>query len=145
MSDMDSKEKAMALIVWNKQLETGNGKIDEQHKALVEAFNKLHTAMKQGKGKDELGNTLNFLANYTVQHFQMEEQLMNAHQYPGSATHKGLHKDLVGKVADLVTKYNAGQAMLTMQVMDFLEGWLIEHIQGEDRRLADHLRTKGIS
>jgi hemerythrin len=28
--------------------------------------------------------------------------------------------------------------------MDFLEGWLVEHIQGEDYRLAEYLRGKGV-
>ena len=40
----------MALMLWDKRLETGNAQIDEQHKALVEALNNLHAAMKQGKG-----------------------------------------------------------------------------------------------
>jgi hemerythrin-like metal-binding protein len=132
----------LALINWDKKLETGHPKIDEQHKALVEAFNKLHTAMKAGKGKEELGKTLGFLKDYTVHHFQTEETLMDAHRYPGAQTHKGLHKDLVHRVAGLVDQYNAGKALLTMQVMDFLEGWLVEHIQGEDCRLAEFLRAK---
>jgi len=132
----------MGLITWNKTLETGHPKIDEQHKALVDAFNNLHQAMKQGKGKEVLGKTLDFLKDYTVQHFKMEESLMDASHYPGAAKHKTFHKDLVVKVADLVDKFHNGQAMLTMQVMDFLEGWLVEHIQGEDQRLAEFLRSK---
>jgi methyl-accepting chemotaxis protein/hemerythrin len=134
----------MGLISWDKRLETGHSKIDEQHKALVQAFNNLHGAMKQGKGKEELGKTLIFLKDYTIQHFQMEEDLMKTHAYPGTSNHLVLHKDLVGKVADVVGKFNAGQPVMTMQVMDFLEGWLVEHIMGEDYRLAEYLRSKGI-
>lgn len=32
--------------------------------------------------------------------------------------------------------------MITLPVMNFIEGWLVEHIQGEDFRLAEFLRTK---
>ena len=134
----------MGLITWDKRLETGHGKIDEQHRALVDAFNNLHGAMKQGKGKDAVGATLVFLKDYTVQHFEMEESLMKSNSYPGYQKHLGLHQDLVGKVADLVDKFQTGQAVMTLQVMDFLEGWLVEHIQGEDFRLAEYLRGKGV-
>ena len=134
----------MGLITWDQRLATGHSKIDEQHKALIEAFNNLHGAMKQGKGKEAIGTTLVFLKDYTVEHFAMEESLMKQHSYPMSQKHLDLHQDLVCKVADLVDKYQSGQTVMTMQVMDFLEGWLVEHIQGEDYRLAEYLRAKGI-
>jgi len=131
----------MALITWDARLETGHPTIDEQHKALIDAYNALHNAMKQGKGKDELHKVLHFLADYTVSHFRMEEDLMNVHAYAGTQRHKELHADLVAKVLELIRKLEAGQAMLTLQVMDFLEGWLVEHIQGEDYRLAQALKA----
>jgi len=132
----------MALIVWDRHLEVGHPKIDAQHRSLVDAFNALHQAMKQGKGKEEVGKTLAFLANYTVEHFAMEEGLMRQYAYPAITKHQTLHQDLVAKVGDLVNKVQAGQAMVTLQVMDFLEGWLVEHIQGEDSQLSAYLRGK---
>jgi len=134
----------MALIVWDSRLETGHGKIDEQHQALIEIMNRLHGAMKQGKGKDELGGILVFLKDYTVTHFAMEEQLMAQHQYSGSAKHKQIHADLVRQVADLVEKFQQGTTTLTLPVMNFLEDWLVLHIQGEDYRFAKELREKGV-
>lgn len=133
----------MGLISWKSSLETGHAKIDEQHRALVEALNNLHTAMKQGKGKDELSRTLSFLKNYTVEHFRMEEELMDRYQYPGVIEHKGIHGSLVSQVTELCIRYEEGRTALTLPVMDFLEGWLIDHIQGEDVRLAQFLKAKG--
>ena len=66
----------MALISWDARLETKHTKIDEQHKALIQAFNDLHVAMKQGKGKEEVGRTLTFLKDYTVTHFKMGVALL---------------------------------------------------------------------
>ena len=134
----------MALIVWDKRLETGHGKIDEQHKALVEIVNRLHGAMKQGKGKEELGGILVFLKDYTVTHFAMEEQLMAQHNYSGAVKHKQIHAELVHQVADLVDKFQKGTATLTLPVMNFLEDWLVQHIQGEDYRFALELKGKGV-
>lgn len=133
----------MGLITWKPSLETGHAKIDDQHRALTDAFNNLHAAMKQGKGKEELGRTLGFLRNYTVEHFHMEEGLMDRFEYPGVAEHKGIHGSLVSQVSELCQRFEEGRTALTLPVMDFLEGWLIEHIQGEDVRLAQFLRTRG--
>lgn len=135
----------MALITWDANLATGHKTIDEQHQALIEAFNCLHAAMKQGKGKDEVGRTLVFLKDYTVEHFRMEEELMQRYAYPASARHKGIHHELVGNVSDLVERFQKGTGSLTLPVMDFLEKWLVDHIQGEDVRLAEHLRSKGVT
>ena len=130
----------MALMLWDKKLETGNAQIDEQHKALVDALNNLHAAMKQGKGKDEVAKILVFLRDYTVSHFKMEEGLMDRSAYPAAASHKKIHADLVSQVADLVDRFEKGTTALTLPVMNFLEDWLTKHIMGEDFRLAEFLR-----
>jgi hemerythrin-like metal-binding protein len=110
----------------------------------VEILNRLHTAMKQGRGKGELEGILVFLKDYTVTHFAMEEDLMAKHGYKGSDQHKAIHADLIRQVADLVARFQAGKAMLTLEVMNFLEDWLVKHIQGEDYRFALDLRGRGI-
>ena len=132
----------MALIVWDKRLETGHPKIDEQHLSLIDTYNRLHNAMKQGKGKDEVGSILIFLKDYTVTHFAMEEGLMKESAYPGMGKHLEIHKDLVAQVADLVDKFQKGTVTITLPVMNFLEDWLTKHIQGEDFRLAEYLKGK---
>jgi hemerythrin-like metal-binding protein len=134
----------MALIVWDARLETGHAAIDDQHKSLVEILNRLHTAMKQGRGKAELEGILVFLKDYTVTHFGMEEGLMAKHGYAGGDRHRAIHAELVRQVADLVTRFQAGTGMLTLEVMNFLEDWLVKHIQAEDYAFAQDLRARGI-
>lgn len=126
----------MAFSTWTKELEVGYAKVDEQHKSLVDIINKLHDAMKQGKGKEELGHVLHFLAEYTGSHFKTEEVLMQGHAYPGFPKHKKIHEDLIQQVTDLVSKFDSGETVLTLKVMDFLQDWLVKHIQGEDHRMA---------
>lgn len=132
----------MALMQWDQRLETGHARIDEQHKALVESLNDLHRAMKEGRGKDEVGRILVFLRDYTVSHFRMEEELMARHGYPQAPAHQKIHADLVAQVKDLVDRFEKGTGTLTMPVMTFLEGWLTNHIQGEDFRLVQYLKSR---
>ncbi|MDR3670408.1 MAG: bacteriohemerythrin [Holophaga sp.] len=133
----------MALIVWDHRLETGHGKMDEQHESLVEILNRLDGAMKQGKGKDEVGGILILLKDFTVSHFAMEERLMEEHPYAGSARHQQVHAELVAQLADLVDRFEQGRAAMTLPVMNFLEDWLVKHIQEEDLQFARELQGQG--
>lgn len=133
----------MAYMEWRPTLEVGHAKIDSEHRSLVEALNRLHAAMKQGKGKDEVEKTLLFLKDYTVEHFKGEERMMMAHRYPGVNKHCAIHADLVKEVGDLITNYQSGKVVLTSSVLTFLEDWLVKHIQGEDKALGAFLREKG--
>jgi hemerythrin-like metal-binding protein len=135
----------MALIVWDARLATGHPAIDEQHQTMAEIVNRLHGAMKQGKGKGELQGILVFLYDYTVSHFAMEEGLMAQHGYSGMARHRQIHADLVRQLAELVDKFQQCSASLTLPVMTFLEDWLVQHIMGEDQLFAAELREKGVS
>ena len=126
----------MALIVWEQRLETGHAAIDDQHRSLVEILNRLHLAMKQGKGKPELEGILVFLKDYTLNHFAMEEGLMDRHRYSRADRHRELHAGLVAQVAELVVRYQGGTGPLTLEIMNFLEDWLVAHILAEDMALA---------
>ena len=134
----------MAYMDWRPALEVGHAKIDAEHRSLVEALNRLHAAMKLGKGKDEIEKTLLFLKDYTVEHFKGEERLMMAYRYPGATAHCAAHADLIKEVGELIANFQAGKVLLTSSVLNFLEDWLVKHIQGEDMALGAFLRTKGI-
>lgn len=133
----------MAYMEWRSRLEVGHAKIDGEHRSLVEALNRLHAAMKQGKGREEIEGILLFLKDYTANHFRGEEALMMAHHYPGTRTHCAIHADLMKQVGDLIRDYQAGRRLLTTAVLDFLEDWLVTHIMGEDKALGEFLRARG--
>ena len=51
-------------FVWTKDLETGNIQIDNEHKQLVKAADELVMACSLGKGRQEIGKSIEFLSNY---------------------------------------------------------------------------------
>ena len=134
----------MALIQWSSGLEVGHSNIDTQHKKLVDLVNTLNDAMTQGKAKDILGKLLDELIAYTVSHFAMEEQLMQAHSYPDRANHLKQHTDLKATVVKLQSEFAGGKTMITIEVMRFLKDWLSNHIQVTDKALGKYLATKGV-
>lgn len=129
-------------IDWTKDLETGNQTIDSQHKQLIQAINNLTTACAAGKGRDNLPETIDFLANYTAKHFGDEEKLQMQSKYPDYPNHKKLHDGFKAVVADLGQKLKAEgpTGVLVIQVNSNIGGWLVNHIKKEDTKVAAHLR-----
>ncbi|MBI1937888.1 MAG: bacteriohemerythrin [Ignavibacteriales bacterium] len=135
----------MALLTWNNTYSVNINSIDNQHKRLVDLMNNLHDAMKQGKGKDVLGEILNDLANYTVYHFNHEEKLFASHGYPEGNLHKAEHDKLIKQVDELKNKYNSGSVTVTLDVLNFLKNWLTDHIVGSDKKYSSFLNERGVN
>lgn len=135
----------MAFMDWNENLSVGVGSIDEQHKKLVGMVNDLHTAVEKGQGAAVLGKTLDGLIDYTKTHFGYEEELFAKTGYPETPAHKAEHEKLVATVLDVQAKYKAGAGdTLSADVMAFLKSWLINHIQGTDKKYGPHLTANGV-
>ena len=133
----------MGLMEWSSALETSHPQIDEQHKSILAAYNQLHSAMEKGRGPGEVRRTLMFLTSYTIQHFKMEAELMDQERFPDAERHKKLHHGLVVQLSELMKDFDEGTGAVPTATMEFLSAWLVEHIQGEDCRLAEYLRGRG--
>ena len=133
----------MALLTWSSKFSVEVKQLDDQHKKLIDIVNRLHDAMRIGKGKEAMAEVLNSLLTYTKEHFATEEQLMKAHSYPGYATHKQEHNQLVMQVLDVQKGMQEG-VVLTHQVMNFLKNWLQNHIQGTDKKYGPFFNRKGL-
>jgi hemerythrin len=136
--------KAMALIQWNGGLNVGVIEIDKQHQKLVGMINDLNDAMKQGKGKDILGEIINGLANYTVTHFRIEEKYFDQFGYPDTNNHKKEHLNFTKKVTEFKDRFDKGKIGLSIEIMNFLSNWLQNHIKRVDKKYGPFFNEKGL-
>lgn len=134
----------MAFMNWDDRLSVGVKALDEQHKVLVESVNKLHTAMLKGQARSVVGELLNTLAKYTVDHFATEEKLMISTQYPDLALHKLQHQELTRQVGEHVARFDKGDITLSVGLLNFLSDWLVNHIQGDDKKYGPWLNSHGV-
>ncbi len=135
----------MPLMTWNERLSVGVKLLDDDHKKLVGMVNQLYDAIQGGKGKESMGPILDGLIDYTKVHFAHEEHLFVQTGYPASSAHKKEHDDLTRQVLDVQQKYKAGvNGTLSLEVMNFLKNWLVNHIQGSDQKYGPYLNSKGI-
>lgn len=132
------------LFPWSDTFSVHIGTIDTQHRKLVDMVNDLHQAMLTGHSKERLGKILSELINYTAAHFKTEEDLMKLHHYPDYAQHKSEHDRLTKTALDLQHRFEAQEAGLTLDVMDFLKTWLTKHILESDKRYGPFLTAKGV-
>jgi hemerythrin len=126
----------LAYIEWNDRLSVRVRVIDGQHRELLRIINELHDAMTQGQGAAVLGEIIDGLIHYTNSHFRTEEAYFESSAYPGYAAHKREHQDFVARVTDFKQGFDEGRILLTIDVMDFLGDWLLQHIQGSDAAYA---------
>jgi hemerythrin len=129
---------------WNEYLETGHVKIDNQHKQLIVYLNNLSNAFNSGKGKDEIEKTMDFLAAYTVKHFNDEEKLMKEADYPEALLHKTYHESFKKTVACHIEKLkNEGASnVLIESVISDMGDWFVNHIKGDDFVMAAYVKNK---
>ncbi len=134
----------MALLAWNDAYSVKVRQFDDQHKKLIEIVNKLHDAMKEGRGSQVMGDVFKSIATYTQKHFADEERLMKQHGFPDYEKHKMGHYRLVMQVVD-IQELAAGRTPIPQNVMNFLKDWLVNRIQGEDKKYGPYLNGKGIA
>jgi hemerythrin len=140
----NSTKRAIAMAyTWTEELATGVEAIDTQHKQLINALNDLIDACFSGQGHAQLDPTIQFLVDYTSKHFGDEEKLQQQCGYPGYLHHKKLHEAFKATVGELAERLKMGKvtAALVREVNSSIGFWLINHIKGEDKKIAAHIRN----
>ena len=135
----------MPLMTWNDTFSVGVPSIDREHKRLIELVNELYDAVSANQAKEKLGHVLDGLISYTATHFKTEERYFDQTQYPAATAHRKEHEDLTHQVLEVQRRFKSGETgTLSMEVMNFLKRWLVNHIQGSDKKYGPHLVAKGI-
>lgn len=125
----------MAHLTWSSDLDTGITVIDNQHKRIVEYINQLNHAI-ESSDRDEIGEVLEELVDYTLSHFAFEEELMQKAEYPFTNAHRKVHKLFVKRVADFQQRFELGED-IGRQLHTVLKTWLLNHIRHDDADYAD--------
>ena len=129
--------------IWTVEWAIGHPTIDMQHKQLFEAINSLLDACANGQGCSVIDKTIAFLMDYVDIHFKDEEKLQEECGYPDLAMHAMLHErfrrmatELEGRLRD-----EGPTVSLVAKVNSCVGDWLVTHIQQEDKKVADYIKT----
>jgi len=130
---------------WNEYYSLGNEQVDNQHRELFNLVNSLIRSCDDGTDTVKLKETLLFLVNYAVLHFDDEEALQIKYNYPEYENHKKLHDEFKVVVIELVKRFNeTGSSIeLSKDVKKIVIKWLVKHIMDEDKKIGNYLRKLG--
>ena len=130
-------------IVWTPNLSVGVEHIDEQHKIWFEKANGLFEASKERRAKDYIDTMLNFLDEYTKEHFRDEEAYMEKIGYPEIDAQKKAHASFVQDLAKLKSDYNesGGNILVIINANKMVVNWLTNHITTMDKKIGDYVRV----
>lgn len=130
------------IYEWDDGLKIGYPEIDEQHKGLFDFMGAFFSSCGAGADREEIEKIIDYLEAYTQTHFADEERIQVENNYPGYAQHKRYHEEFKivvrGLRADL--ERVGPTTELIAQIEMAVGSWLVDHIQTEDMKIANHIR-----
>ena len=132
----------MEQLQWSDKIDVGVTKFNDEHKELINFVNRLGHALEIRSAAKTMEEILVGLVNYTKIHFSHEEEAMVKHNYPDYTSHKKEHDDLTSQVGDFYERLKSGKVSFSLELMDFLKKWLLNHIQKTDMNYKNFFAGK---
>lgn len=132
---------ALFSMDWSDRFALGIDMIDQQHQVLFRLIDQLAQAIQNENSEAELKKIFDKLSEYTLTHFAAEEALMEQHGYHADKEHQENHRALERSLRQLVLRAESGEALVSLQTMNFLRQWLYHHIDDIDRQFAEFLKA----
>jgi len=131
-------------IQWNESHSVNVKEIDEQHKTFIGILNKIYDLVYQRIDQAELKKILDELVAYAEKHFQTEEGYFDKFNYEHSEEHKKEHLKLKTQIGDFYKKLEAGEVEISVELLDFLENWLVDHLDIQDKKYIKCFNEHGL-
>ena len=135
---VSGKTRTLPKVVWDKTVEVGEATIDNQHRLLYDAINRLGEAISK---RDEVGliDTATFLERYVQEHFRYEEGCFERWECPLAAQNKDAHEKFVKAFLLIKERMNSGELWnAALDLHKLCADWLPNHIRRIDRKCGEH-------
>ena len=137
------------MFKWRDSYSCKVRQIDEQHKQLFKLGEDLNKIISNKDGEDhydEIMSVLKELKDYTIYHFNFEEELLKIYNYPNLPAHKEEHRAFIEKIMELETEdVDSEQRKVTMDILVFIANWIENHIVKIDMQYSGFLNERGIN
>ena len=135
----------MISINWIDNYNAHALRCDANHRDFVEIIDHLYKSITAGIDRAKLTTIVDAVTALAVRQFRYEEEKFVAANYPNTTTHKGLHKVALEMLAHFRNDTMHGDPIaLALELLAALKGWVLLHIQDEDRLCGAFLNSKGI-
>ncbi len=143
MSHVTRSEEKENPFAFTDEYLTGIPLVDEEHRHLFDIIGRtnelVHDEMVWDK-YDGIVEIIQELQQYTQEHFNDEEAYMESIHYQGLDAQRRAHNAFIDKIADIsfeeLDDIDENQQEYLEGLIDFLAGWLINHILKMDKLIG---------
>lgn len=132
-------------IEWKEIYSVNVKQIDEQHQKIFDLMNRLKFLEEKDKNKEEVLTVLKEIEDYSIYHFETEEDYFDKTKYPEKDFHLKQHEAYKQKIEKM--KKQAGRNTdkeIIEEMFQFLQNWWINHILKVDMEYSDFLNQHGV-
>ena len=131
----------MPLFKWSESSVIYLPEIDAEHRCLFQIAGELEKALQGRTTPEKFRAMLRNLLAHTEEHFQHEERLMREVRYPSIEWHRRQHDHARKQTKTMVRRIARGDNDAPSLLLEFLAGWLQDHMSLTDRMMASYLRN----
>ena len=123
------------LIEWREEFRLGLPEVDEEHRGLIDAINRLHRELMVGAAIVRVTGAIGDIHAAIASHFALEEKEMAALRYDGYLAHKTDHERLLDEILDILDEVVATDRYDPAALSARLSAWFVEHFRTHDAQL----------
>ncbi len=116
--------------------------IDMQHQKFYALLNELRLYNTNDDDNQAIVNIIDELKDYAIYHFNLEKRIMTKSGFPHIEAHLQQHDLFVQKIEEFKLAYNYQSAVLSDQMITFLQKWFLIHIPTWDKDYVDFIKNK---
>lgn len=116
--------------------------VDAEHQELFRLCDDLRRALMEEAAAGKLQWIVDELVLHAAEHFSHEERQMRVAGYEHYAWHQRQHHTARAKVMTLERRIRRGDREAAGELLEYLAGWLNNHIRLADRMLGAYLRNR---
>lgn len=132
----------MKEVQHGSALEVGIPELDAQHQHLLSLVKKMGEHMRRGE-LSAARVLLDELIEGKQSHCQYEEALLKQAGYPFHKAHSKTHQKFLQQCGFLKQRIARGD-FLRQHEVDYLQQWILKHIQGDDGDYVTYLKTQTV-
>lgn len=136
-------------MLWKEKYRVGVPLIDQQHEELFERVsNFIKTALNGAPWEERMESvkeTMYFMQDYVIVHFDEEEKLQQSIGYPDYPAHHEAHELFKKGIDDYVVLFNE-EGFSEEKIQEFagkLMTWLIVHVGKTDQKIGEFYMKDG--
>ncbi len=133
------------LITWSDKYSIQLNIIDQQHKKWIDFINILYKAYKAQAKKKEMEEHISKLLDYTDYHFGFEEKYLEDFNCGNLENHRLKHTEFVASIKKYQKRHKEGEPDAVYKLIIYLNNWILNHIQNDDRRYVECFKLNGLS